>query len=104
MREAASGSARVPRADDGVPAIAKFLLRRFRAIKSLLRRDAATSTRDARATRIPSLPLSLYSVRNATIGLMRVARRAGSQVASRAESASTSGASVKASGSKAPTS
>ena len=44
----------------------------------------------------------LYSVRSAAIGLMRVARRAGSQVATRAAAASRAGATVKATGSSAP--
>lgn len=45
-----------------------------------------------------------YSVRSAAIGLIRVARRAGSQVATRAAAASRAGATVKATGSSAPTS
>lgn len=46
----------------------------------------------------------LYSVRSAAIGLMRVARRAGSHVATKAAAASKAGATVKAIGSSAPTS
>ena len=45
-----------------------------------------------------------YSVRSAAIGVIRVARRAGNQVARSAAAASTIGAMVKASGSSAPTS
>ena len=48
--------------------------------------------------------VAAYSVRNAAIGLISVARRAGSQVASNAATANTNGAMVKASGSSAPTS
>ena len=44
-----------------------------------------------------------YSVRSAAIGLMRVARRAGSQVAIIAAAARIRGARVNAIGSKAPT-
>ena len=44
-----------------------------------------------------------YSVRSAAIGLIRVARLAGNQVASNAAAASTTGAIVNASGSSAPT-
>ncbi len=45
------------------------------------------------------LPRLFHSVRNAAIGLMRVARRAGSHVAIKPASASTIGATVKAIGS-----
>jgi TolB-like protein len=57
----------------------------------------------ARASALAASHKELYSVRNAAIGLMRVARRAGSHVARIAAAASTSGASVKATGSSAPT-
>lgn len=45
-----------------------------------------------------------YSVRSAAIGLIPVARRAGSHVATNAAAVRTIGAAVKASGSSAPTS
>jgi hypothetical protein len=45
-----------------------------------------------------------YSMRSAAIGLMRVARRAGSQVAKSAAMARVRGAKVNATGSSAPTS
>ena len=48
--------------------------------------------------------LLCYSVRSAAIGLMRVARRAGSQVARRPQPPGRLAQSVKASGSSAPTS
>ena len=44
-----------------------------------------------------------YSVRSAAIGLIRVARRAGNQVATKAAAVRRTGAIVKASGSSAPT-
>ena len=44
----------------------------------------------------------VYSVRNAIIGLMGVARRAGSRVASKVAAASSSGAMENAIGSSAP--
>jgi nitrous oxidase accessory protein len=52
------GSARVSRAGDGVPAIANFSCDRYRS-KSLLRRDAATNTRDACATLAFAITLCL---------------------------------------------
>ena len=50
------------------------------------------------------LPYLLPAIDFAAIGLMRMARRAGSHVASKAAAARTSGAIVKAGGSRAPTS
>ncbi len=90
------GNAHVSRAGDGVPAIANFSPGDD---KSLLRRDAATSTRDACATRSFVVHAQFHSVRRASIGLMRVARRAGSHVALRPAIARTIGAVVKAIGS-----
>src|SRR4029077_4798431 len=63
-------------------------------------------TRTAKSRRrgpIPSL-VPDYSVRSATMGLMRVARRAGNQAASRGAAARTTNALANAGGSNAPTS
>jgi hypothetical protein len=57
---ASLGSARVSRAGDGVLAVANFLLRQCHVVgggmckERLLRRGAATTTRDACATQNPS--------------------------------------------------
>ena len=57
----------------------------------------------ARGQAVSKFSFQTYSVRKAAIGLIRVARRAGSQVATRVAAPSTSGAVENAIGSSEPT-